>query len=173
VNATVASIQLGSNRRYKFHAWNRENKTEAMEFDGVVIAAPLHSNGIKLDALFMESNISRGPRYLGIHVTHFVPESRLSPKFFSLPNSVIIPNDILTTAALGVEPSFFSITYLNRVHRLNSCNTFGDWECDVWNSDYLYRIEFPRAINDSDIVAMICKDSMHHNMSQNGISWVH
>ena len=145
----------------------------SQEFENVIIATPLHTANLNLEDLGI-SNLTSNTNYSDIHVTSFLTPATLSPSFFGLLNTTVLPNEILSTAHGQSTSDLYSISWSwHEWVDLRFC-----WGapilCDTVIGENLYRIESRRQMEDWEIVSMIGGQYKNHTpLLEQGITWVH
>lgn len=116
------------------------------DFDAVIVAVPAPSTSVNFEPPL--NTVSKEPRYVKRHVTHFVTPVLLNPALFDLPKTAFPPNDLRTTlnASDGSEPGFFQSTIPQRVIRPSY------WEGKL---ERVYKFITPSHLNDTMIAHLL------------------
>ncbi|EFQ97510.1 hypothetical protein MGYG_00550 [Nannizzia gypsea CBS 118893] len=148
LESQVTSLERNGNNTYTVSHKNKANTTEEEVFDQVVIAAPLQFSDIKLETL-MDNQPDNIP-YVKLHVTLFASPHKLSPKYFNLPLSNMVPETILTTLPKGLNlghrrdgvgpAGFWSISTLQKVRAPETKDGEGKYH-------YVYKVFSPERLN--------------------------
>lgn len=114
LNTAVSEISAASDSG----KWTIITDTGSEEFDQIIIAAPYHQTNIKGLALPIKE-----VQYMTLHVTLIASTKRLSPKYFGLQDSAVVPTMVLTTmpekGASHMPPLFNSISITKFIPELN------------------------------------------------------
>ena len=171
LNTKVVAITPGAERRYRI-AVESESKTEDpvdVEFDSVIIAAPLAGGLFDSISSFQPYLSATTPEYVETHVTHFTSFSPLDPSFFgpqvneSVPEAIVSLTDQQNIQAIRQLPALF---YLDP-----SCD---DEDCDEIITQYLYRILSRGPVSNAELASMIGR-GWHEgdSLEQHDITWLH
>lgn len=158
LNTIVTGIKLGVSKRYQLSVSRPDSNASSrdIEFDLVILAAPLESSGIDVD--FVHSASLPDPR-IDTYVTHFSSSRWVSDNLTTIPLDVEIETDekfttsTLTTSALYGDPNILSI---QQSHACFSRGCLLGSDCDQCDDDdKLYRIHSREPLEDSDLLRLL------------------
>ena len=158
LNTIVTAIKPGDSKRYQLSVSQPDSNASSrdIEFDLVILAAPLESSGI--DFGFIHSASLPNPR-IDTYVTHFSSSRWVSDNPTTLPLDIEIENaekfttSTLTTSTLYGDSNILSI---QQSHACFSRGCSWDADCDQCDDDdKLYRIHSREPLEDSDLLRLL------------------
>ena len=174
LGSLVTAITPGFSRRYRLSISKSEPsgsaKDDDLEFDVVVLAAPLRKNEFDISNLDLRQEVAPD-EYLETHVTHFSSSIPVSSNISVLPLDInIVDENILTTSTTD-HPKVLNIQRSDACFR-SGCLP-GD-DCDQCDDDiFLYRVHSHQYMEDEDLLRMIGYDSKEDKeLSDYGIHFV-
>ena len=115
------------------HDWTLRSNLGSANYKAVIIAASLHSSGIKLPPTISSQVPEYPPVHWHVTVLSTTAQS-LNPEYFALSPSTRLPKMILTTSMNahhgGNVPEFYSISYIGLVRD-------GEWAVKIVSKDRL------------------------------------
>ncbi|KAI7511437.1 hypothetical protein KC347_g3389 [Hortaea werneckii] len=174
LSSEVIAIGRGEGRRYRLtirHGSEGSKEIEYVEYDSVVLAAPLQLLNIDLSGL--GPNLKTAPTandLVEAHITHFTSPFDFNANFYDPSLNISITNDDVLTSAS--PPGDMNIL---KVQGRDVCYFHGcppDTGCDLCELEYLYRIHSERALEDAELVSMLGTEESDEPPSLTGISWV-
>ncbi|KAK2873308.1 hypothetical protein FQN49_002458 [Arthroderma sp. PD_2] len=178
LESQVTSLKKQDDNAYTVSYNTKANKAEKEVFDHVVIAAPLQFSDIELDSTV--DNYPDEIPYVKLYVTLFTSPHRLSPKYFNLPPSTMVPETVLTTLPQG----------LNMGHRRDGVGPAGFWSISTLRKvrppvkqkvdipdHYVYKVFSPEPLNAIFLSGILGIEGPMNgsitDFSQSDISWSH
>ena len=170
LNHTVTKIERSPNRKYRLiiekkdHSHSQHtSKSEEIDYDAVIIAAPLEMAKIEFD-IGVHVTTSNSRPFVTRHVTHFTSPDSLSPLYFNLAADFHIPSKIYTTNnSPNITPTFFSIEYFSAFLGREGC---------VLQSENMYRIVTATTLDDRVILELLGHDPKRP-LQDAEVHWVH
>lgn len=157
-NALVTAISPGKDRRYQLsisHLTSQKcSRAEILEFDTVILAAPLQSANLDLSRLSLPPTVIPSPG-IETHVTHFSSPVAISTNLSLLPLDISIQGEMTLTTSNNTSAS-----HVVNLHQSSACfkrtACLPDDECDECDEDtFLYRVHSDRHLVDEELVQMI------------------
>ncbi|KAI7140617.1 hypothetical protein KC343_g7750 [Hortaea werneckii] len=173
LSSEAIAIGRGQERRYRLavkHGSKDSEDIEYVEYDAVVLAAPLQLLDIDLSGLGLNLNTaSTAKNFIPAHITHITSPFQLVTNSSSPSINISITNDDLLTSSSSPGD-----TNILTVQGSDVCYFYGcppATGCDLCELEYLYRIHSQRALEDAELVRML---GLEHdeNVPLKGISWV-
>lgn len=172
LSSEVIAIGRGEERRYRLtirHSSEGSEEIEYVEYDSVVLAAPLQLLDIDLSGLGLNLNTaSTANNFIEAHITHFTSPFQLVTNISNQPlNISITSDDVLTSAS---PPGDMNIL---KVQGRDVCYFYGcppATGCDMCELEYLYRIHSQRALEDAELGKMLGLE-YDDDLPLAGISW--
>jgi hypothetical protein len=175
LGSLVTAITPGFSRRYRLSISksepNESAKDDDLEFDVIILAAPLRKNEFDISNLDLHQEVASN-EYIETHVTHFSSSIPVSSNMSVLPLDMnIVDEKILTTSTTVDHPKVLNIQRSDACFR-RGCLP-GD-DCDQCDDDrFLYRVHSHQYLEDEDLIRMIGYDSKENKeLSDYGIHFV-
>ncbi|KAI7215585.1 hypothetical protein KC333_g5365 [Hortaea werneckii] len=157
LSSEIIAIGRGEERRYKLtirHGSKGSEEIEHVEFDSVVLAAPLQLLDIDLSGLGLNLNTaSTANDFIEAHITHITsPFQLITNSSYPSINISITNDDVLTSSS---PPGDMNIL---KVQGREVCYFYGcppATGCDMCGLEYLYRIHSKRALEDAELTSML------------------
>ncbi|KAI7379567.1 hypothetical protein KC336_g19165 [Hortaea werneckii] len=158
LSSEVIAIGRGEERRYRLtirHGSEGTQKIEYVEYDSVVLAAPLQLLNIDLSGLSLSPNTASPATTdpIEAHITHFISPFNFNANFSNLSLNISITNDDILTSSS--PPGAVNIL---KVQGSGVTYTLGcppDTGCDCYGCESLYRIHSHRALDDAELVRLL------------------
>ena len=159
-NALVTAISPGYTKRYGL-AISRSTsqeclRAEVMDFDTVILAAPLQSTSLDLSRLGLQPTVLSSSPGIETHVTHFSSPVAITTNLTSLSLDISLQGEMTLTTTSNT-------TNVLNLHSSTACfkryECSPDDECDECEEDiYLYRVHSASHLADQDLVHMIGRE---------------
>ncbi|KAI7560663.1 hypothetical protein KC316_g12954 [Hortaea werneckii] len=173
LSSEVIAIGRGEERRYRLtirHESEGSEEIEYVEFDSVVLAAPLQLLDIDLSGLGLDLNTaSTANDFIEAHITHLTsPFQLITNSSYPSINISITNDEVLTSSS---PPGDMNIL---KVQGRDVCYFYGCppyTGCDMCELEYLYRIHSKRALEDAELTSMLATEHSE-DLPLTAVSWV-
>ncbi|GAB1738075.1 hypothetical protein NU219Hw_g2582t1 [Hortaea werneckii] len=174
LSSEVIAIGRGEERRYKLtirHGSKGSEEIEYVEYDSVVLAAPLQLLDIDLSGLGLDWNTaSTANDFIEAHITHMTSPSQLitNSSYPSINISITNDDDVLTSSSPPGDMNILKVQGRDVCYFPGCPPATG---CDVCELEYLYRIHSKRALEDAELTSML-RTEYSDDILLTRISWV-
>ncbi|KAI7166013.1 hypothetical protein KC343_g11817 [Hortaea werneckii] len=158
LSSEVIAIGRGQERRYRLtvrHSSEDSKEIEYVEYDSVVLAAPLRLLKIDLSGLSLSPNTASTATTHPIeaHITHFISQFRFDANFSNPSLKISITNDDILTSSS--PPGAVNILKVQASEVTYNPGCPPDNICDCYGCESLYRIHSHRALDDAELVRLL------------------
>ncbi|KAI7237468.1 hypothetical protein KC330_g3097 [Hortaea werneckii] len=173
LSSEVIAIGRGEERRYKLtirHGLKGSEEIEYVEFDSVVLAAPLQLLDIDLSGLGLDLNTaSTANDFIEAHITHITsPFQLITNSSYPSINISMTNDDVLTSASPPGDMNLLKVQCTDVCYFPGCPPATG---CDMCELEYLYRVHSQRALEDAELVDML-EIEYNDDVPLTEISWV-